>query len=71
MSKPKICLISLSAYPILSSKNIEIVGGSEVQQALLARELKKKGFDISFIVFDYGQKSPEIIDNIKIFPKSP
>lgn len=34
---------------------------------LLAKELVKRGFDISFIVDDYGQNPVELMDGIKIF----
>lgn len=66
MGKTKICIISLGAYPLLARKDIEVVGGAELQSTLLARELRKRDFDVSFIVCDFGQQSPEIIDDIRI-----
>lgn len=65
--KPKICFVALSAYPMLSQASIKIVGGAEVQQILLAKELKKNGFDVSFVVFDHGQKVLETINGINVF----
>ena len=65
--KPKICFFSLAAYSYLAQKDTGTAGGAELQQVLLARELIKKGFDISFIVDDYGQQSVENVDGIKIF----
>jgi len=65
--KPKICFVALATYPVLARMNLDLVGGAEIQQVLLARELKKRSFDISLVVFDFGQESPKIIDSIKIF----
>lgn len=57
----------MAAYSYLAQKDTGTAGGAELQQVLLARELFKKGFDISFIVDDYGQQSVENVDGIKIF----
>jgi glycosyltransferase involved in cell wall biosynthesis len=67
MKKQKICFVALQAYPVLSKSDYELVGGAEVQQVLLANELKNKGFDISFIEADYGQHKLEEIEGIKVF----
>ncbi len=48
-------------------KNTGTAGGAELQQVTLAKELIKNGFDVSFIVDDYGQRSLEIVNEIKIF----
>jgi glycosyltransferase involved in cell wall biosynthesis len=66
-AKPKICFVALQAYPVLSKAGYKSAGGAEVQQVLLAKELKNNGFDVSFIVADYGQNDLEIIDDIKAF----
>ena len=86
MQNQKVCFVALAAYPILASMNLDLVGGAEVQQVLLAKKLKslmtheyengkvflqqRRGFDISFVVSDFGQPSLEIIDDIKIFKTS-
>jgi len=70
-NKPKICFISLEAYPLLACRDISVVGGAQLQQVLLARELVDRGFDVSFVVFDHGQNSPQIIDGIKVFKAYP
>lgn len=67
LSKPKVCFVSPYAYAVLTQKNLGFVGGAELQQALLAKELSKNGFDVSFVTFDFGQKGFEEHDNIKIF----
>lgn len=63
----KICFFSLDAYSYLTQKNTGTAGGAELQQVLLAKELVKRGFDVSFVVCDYGQKPIESVDGIKIF----
>ena len=71
LTKPKICFLALSSYPTLAKTTTQQIGGAEVQQILIAKELMKRGFAISFIVHDYGQKPVEVIDGItvyKIFP---
>ena len=66
MGKIGVCIVSLGAYPLLAKQDIELIGGAELQSVLLARELAQRGFDVSFIVLDHGQDSPQIIDGIKV-----
>lgn len=61
-----ICFVSPQAYPILAGLDFKSAGGAEVQQVLLAKEMKKNGFDVSFVVADYGQSKTERIDGIKV-----
>ena len=71
MNKAKICVISLGAYPLLARQSIELVGGAELQSVLLAQELARRGFHLSFIVLDHGQQSPEIIEGIRVVKAYP
>jgi glycosyltransferase involved in cell wall biosynthesis len=63
-SPKKICFVSLSSYPTLASKNLGYAGGAEVNQVLLARELLKYGFDISFVADSEGQHDRGSVENI-------
>jgi len=68
MSK-KICFVSLGAYGALTGKNVDYVGGAEVDQVLLAKELMRHGFDVSFVTFSEGredQGSTESADGVKL-----
>ena len=55
MKKPKVCIVSIAAYPLLTRKDIEIVGGTESQSVLLAKELRKMA-DIIEEVPPYDKK---------------
>lgn len=54
--KPKVCFISLYAYALLTEKNLGFTGGAELQQVLLAKELSRNAYDVSFVTYDFGQK---------------
>jgi len=59
--KIKICFVSLNSYPLLKDnvgENYRYVGGAEIQQLQIAKELKKRGYEISFIT--YGEKNNEV-----------
>jgi len=63
----KLCFVSLRNYAVLSGDPaVRHVGGAEVQQALLARELARRGHEISFVVFDHGQPDGLDIDGIRL-----
>lgn len=62
----KLCFVGLDNLPVLAPEfNRHGVGGEQVQQTLLARALAKRGFDVSMIVFDYGQPDGAIWDGVK------
>jgi len=69
MSKlPSICFVAPQAYPILASNtSINIVGGAEVQQCCIAKNLAKRGFITSMICLDYGQPNDLVIDGVRVF----
>ena len=69
--KIRLCIISLGAYPLLAGKDIDFVGGAELQSSLLARELAKRDFEVSLIVLDHGQPSPQTIDGIRVLKAYP
>lgn len=63
----RVCFIILKAYPLFN-RNIESrFGGAEIDLYLLATELAKdKGFEVSFVVGDYGQKPIEIHEGVTV-----
>lgn len=63
----KICFLAFGTFPLLSQHDTFYdVGGSELQQVLIGKELVKKGYDVVFIDFDYGQNQCEIVRGIKV-----
>jgi glycosyltransferase involved in cell wall biosynthesis len=63
----KICFSAFGTYPILNKElNDFKLGGAQVQQVLIGRELVKRGYVVTFIDFDYGQNDIEYIDGIQV-----
>ena len=64
----KICFVSLSSYPLLTEEHLEYVGGAELQQVLLAKELKTRGYRITFITYGKNLGEIEKVSGIEIVP---
>ncbi|WP_462323592.1 glycosyltransferase family 4 protein [Desulfoplanes sp.] len=62
----RICLIALGAYPILAKHELSTQGGAEVQFAILGKKMSRCGYDVHFVVSDFGQHAFEKIDDLKI-----
>jgi glycosyltransferase involved in cell wall biosynthesis len=69
----KICFVVFTSLPLLtSSENLKYIGGSELKQVIIGRELNKRGFQISFITYDENseKEKPTEITIIKSFSPS-
>ncbi|MBI2979358.1 MAG: glycosyltransferase family 4 protein [Chloroflexi bacterium] len=62
----KICFVALSAYPLLAGRSSKRVIGPSVHTVLLAKELLKRNFDVTFITYDEGGLPIENIDGIEV-----
>ena len=57
MAKPKICFVAQDIYPFLkAAANLNLIGGAELQQKLLAEELVRRGYPVSFVTMNHGQE---------------
>lgn len=64
---PHICFLAPNAYPLLiGSSQIEFVGGAELQQVTIARQLAARGYQVSMVCLDFGQDDPVSIDGITV-----
>lgn len=65
---PRICFLAPNAFPVLSGDtNLPMVGGAEVQQVIVAKELVKRGYSVSMICRDFGQPDEVEIHGIAVF----
>ena len=63
----KICFISLGSYSLLTSnENLKYVGGAELRQVLIGKELTKRGYKVSFITYDEKGEKKKIFEKINI-----
>jgi glycosyltransferase involved in cell wall biosynthesis len=62
-----ICFIAPYAFPLLSGdQNIRLVGGSELQQVFVARQLAARGHQVSMICLNFGQADDLYLDGIRV-----
>jgi glycosyltransferase involved in cell wall biosynthesis len=67
LQKIKICFVQAYGYAVFNPKSKAKIGGAEVDLFNIATELAKdKRFDVYFLVADFGQKSLEIYNNVKV-----
>lgn len=52
---------------LANKESIQIVGGAELQQVIIAKGLVRRGYPVSMICFDYGQEDPCEIDGITVY----
>ena len=64
--KPTICIISPRSYPLLKDHEVLSQGGAEAQLKMLGFELARRGFDIHYIVDDYGQHNHDQVGDMYI-----
>lgn len=66
-TRPHLCFLAPHLWPVLSAApGLEVVGGAEVQQCVLARVFAANGYRVSVITMDYGQPDRTVIDGITV-----
>ncbi len=71
--RPGICLVSPHGAPLFDPSLPGGHGGAEVQFAFLARELARRGFEVTMVLGDRGQPAETRIDGIRLlaYPHRP
>jgi len=65
--KPSICFVALDNFAALVDDPVYgHIGGAEIQQVLIGRNLAKRGYRVSFITLDHGQDHEMEIDGMRI-----
>lgn len=62
---PRICFVGLGTLPMLTREYRTQAGGAELQQALLAKALARRGWSVSMVVADYGQPDGAAWDGVR------
>jgi glycosyltransferase involved in cell wall biosynthesis len=65
-SRGRICFYAPYLYPLFSAERHEMIGGAEVQQAMMARGLAARGFVVVVATCDYGQPAEEVVDGVRL-----
>jgi glycosyltransferase involved in cell wall biosynthesis len=62
-----ICFVAPALYPVIAGRaEFGVVGGAEVQQAFIARQLVARGYRVSVISQDYGQRDGEMVQGMRV-----
>ena len=66
-AKAHVCFVAPLAWPVLArDARIELAGGAEVQQCILARLLAAHGHRVSMITLDFGQPEGARVDGVTV-----
>jgi len=64
----KICFVAQQIYPYLNrDASVETAGGAELQQKFIGEGLRDRGYDISYITLDHGQRDGKLIRGMKVY----
>ena len=65
--EPSVCFVSLDNFAALADdQKYGHIGGAEMQQTTIGRELAKRGYRVSFVTLDHGQDDEMEIDGMRI-----
>jgi glycosyltransferase involved in cell wall biosynthesis len=65
---PRVCFVGLENLPVLALEFEQHgIGGEQVQQSLLAKAFVRRGFSVSMVVGDYGQKDGATWSGVEVY----
>ena len=64
--KPSMCFVAHNAYGALAGVDTGHTGGIECQQALMARSLARRGYEVSMVTLDEGQPADSVVDGVRV-----
>ena len=65
-AKPKICFVSSNYYKILNINKHQSIGGAELQESLIIKELQARGYGISVVTSAHGMPDRYVQDGLTI-----
>ena len=71
LSRGRVCFNAGYLYPLFDGGGVSFAGGAETQQALLARGLVRRGFEITVATCDYGQPAEVVVDGVRLLRTHP
>ncbi len=66
-SRPRLCFVAHFAYGALAGGTSGHIGGVERQTSLMARWFAGRGYPVSMLTWDEGQKDGEVIEGVHVF----
>lgn len=67
----RVCIHAVHLWPQFSGGRVLFAGGAETQQALIARGLVARGFDVTVVTCDYGQPRDTVVEGIRFLSTYP
>ena len=64
--KGKICFVAPSAYSILTESNLKNVIGPDIHQIILAKQLRKLGYDVVILTYAESEPRVEYIEGLQL-----
>lgn len=65
----RLAFFTLNAYSMLTGGDTKDVGGAQLQQILVGKELASRGHEVFFVEYDTGNKLEQTVDGIQVVLK--